>query len=193
MKSRFLLYISVVTLIVSGIFWAYQVMWHNGRELAKRNEKLAMLTKKLEIIQTKNINNTALQDRYGILINEFRALQKKIPTLESFAQVQDFIRDMADSSGVEIVWQQPFLEDTLPPIKDLLELNKQHIERYTVQVKVKGDFIAIGTFLENLINGDKIINIKKLNLQTEFKKGGLLFCDITLYTYIFSSNLKEST
>ena len=93
---------------------------------------------------------------------------------------------MADSNDVEIVFQQPFLEDTLPPLKNLIVLSNSYIERYTVQVRVKGEFINIGNFLISLVQSEKIININELSFESEFRPGGLLICEINLFTYIFT-------
>lgn len=173
-------------LVFSGVFYAWQVLWHNGNLLALRSEKVDKLTKELQSISSISTDNTELKNRYGLLINEFKSLKNKIPSLESFANVQDYIREMADSNNVEIVFQQPFLEDTLPPLKDLIALSNSYIERYTVQVRVKGEFLNIGNFLISLVENEEVININELSFESEFRPGGLLICEINLFTYIFT-------
>ena len=51
-----------------------------------------------------------------------------------------------------------------------------------------GDFISIGKFFQALQNHDKIINLLKFNIETEYGSVGGLFCEATLYTYVFSEN-----
>ncbi|NQU67488.1 MAG: type 4a pilus biogenesis protein PilO [Candidatus Marinimicrobia bacterium] len=186
MKNKFIFYISVGMLVFSGVFYAWRILWHNGNELYLRTEKFDKLTKELRDITSISTDNTELKDRYGILINEFKALKTKIPNLESFAEVQDYIRVMADSNHVEIVFQQPFLEDTLPPLKDQIVLGNSYIERYTVQVTTKGEFLNIANFLVSLVECEKIININELSLESEFRPNGLLTCEMSLFTYIFT-------
>ena len=175
----------------------WQVAYLNGGKMSGNEKDLVELKKKVGIAVEKQKDYTQLKENYGVLINEFRELKKKVPSLESFALVQDFIRETASNNDVQIIWQQPFLEDTLPDIKTLLIKDNSHIERYTVQVQVKGDFISIGQFLESLINGDQLINVGKVNINTDFqKKQGQrdrLNCDITLFTYIYSDDIKENT
>jgi hypothetical protein len=174
----------------------WQVAYVNGLKMSNNQTDLIELQKKVDIATEKQRDDTLLKNKYGILINEFRALKAKIPSLESFASVQDFIREAAGENNVQIMWQQPFLEDTLPPIKDELVKEKSHIERYTVQVQIRGDFLSIGEFIEALINSEQLINVDKVNINTVFQKRSgqdKLNCDITLYTYIYSEEVKDHT
>ncbi|MBT3634860.1 MAG: type 4a pilus biogenesis protein PilO [Candidatus Marinimicrobia bacterium] len=196
MKNKVILYISIVLTFISSVYWMWQVAYVNGLKMSKNQTDLIELQKKVDIATEKQRDDTLLKNKYGILINEFRALKAKIPSLESFASVQDFIREAAGENNVQIMWQQPFLEDTLPPIKDELVKEKSHIERYTVQVQIRGDFLSIGEFIEALINSEQLINVDKVNINTVFQKRSgqdKLNCDITLYTYIYSEEVKDHT
>lgn len=196
MKNKVILYISIVLTFISSVYWMWQVAYVNGSKMSNNQTDLIELQKKVDIATEKQRDDTLLKNKYGILINEFRALKAKIPSLESFASVQDFIREAAGENNVQIIWQQPFLEDTLPPIKDELVKEKSHIERYTVQVQIRGDFLSIGEFIEALINSEQLINVDKVNINTVFQKRSgqdKLNCDITLYTYIYSEEVKDHT
>ncbi|MBT3682778.1 MAG: type 4a pilus biogenesis protein PilO [Candidatus Marinimicrobia bacterium] len=196
MKNKVILYISIVLTFISSVYWMWQVAYVNGSKMSNNQTDLIELQKKVDIATEKQRDDTLLKNKYGILINEFRALKAKIPSLESFASVQDFIREAAGENNVQIMWQQPFLEDTLPPIKDELVKEKSHIERYTVQVQIRGDFLSIGEFIEALINSEQLINVDKVNINTVFQKRSgqdKLNCDITLYTYIYSEEVKDHT
>ncbi|MBT3250485.1 MAG: type 4a pilus biogenesis protein PilO [Candidatus Marinimicrobia bacterium] len=196
MKNKVILYISIVLTFISSVYWMWQVAYVNGLKMSNNQTDLIELQKKVDIATEKQRDDTLLKNKYGILINEFRALKAKIPSLESFASVQDFIREAAGENNVQIMWQQPFLEDTLPPIKDELVKEKSHIERYTVQVQIRGDFLSIGEFIEALINSEQLINVDKVNINTVFQKRSgqdKLNCDITLYTYIYSEEVKDHT
>ena len=196
MKNKVILYISIVLTFISSVYWMWQVAYVNGSKMSNNQTDLIELQKKVDIATEKQRDDTLLKNKYGILINEFRALKAKIPSLESFASVQDFIREAAGENNVQIMWQQPFLEDTLPPIKDKLVKEKSHIERYTVQVQIRGDFLSIGEFIEALINSEQLINVDKVNINTVFQKRSgqdKLNCDITLYTYIYSEEVKDHT
>jgi Tfp pilus assembly protein PilO len=196
MKNKVILYISIVLTFISSVYWMWQVAYVNGLKMSNNQADLIELQRKVDIATEKQRDDTLLKNKYGILINEFRALKAKIPSLESFASVQDFIREAAGENNVQIMWQQPFLEDTLPPIKDELVKEKSHIERYTVQVQIRGDFISIGEFIEALINSEQLINVDKVNINTVFQKRSgqdKLNCDITLYTYIYSEEIKDHT
>ena len=196
MKNKVILYISIVLTFISSVYWMWQVAYVNGLKMSNNQTDLIELQKKVDIATEKQRDDTLLKNKYGILINEFRALKAKIPSLESFASVQDFIREAAGENNVQIMWQQPFLEDTLPPIKDELVKEKSHIERYTVQVQIRGDFLSIGEFIEALINSEQLINVDKVNINTVFQKRSgqdKLNCDITLYTYIYSEEVKGHT
>ena len=196
MKNKVILYISIVLTFISSVYWMWQVAYVNGLKMSNNQTDLIELQKKVDIATEKQRDDTLLKNKYGILINEFRALKAKIPSLESFASVQDFIREAAGENNVQIMWQQPFLEDTLPPIKDKLVKEKSHIERYTVQVQIRGDFLSIGEFIEALINSEQLINVDKVNINTVFQKRSgqdKLNCDITLYTYIYSEEVKGHT
>ena len=196
MKNKVILYISIVLTFISSVYWMWQGAYVNGVKMSNNQTDLIELQKKVDIATEKQRDDTLLKNKYGILINEFRALKAKIPSLESFASVQDFIREAAGENNVQIMWQQPFLEDTLPPIKDELVKEKSHIERYTVQVQIRGDFLSIGEFIEALINSEQLINVDKVNINTVFQKRSgqdKLNCDITLYTYIYSEEVKDHT
>ena len=196
MKNKVILYISIVLTFISSVYWMWQVAYVNGLKMSNNQADLIELQRKVDIATEKQRDDTLLKNKYGILINEFRALKAKIPSLESFASVQDFIREAAGENNVQIMWQQPFLEDTLPPIKDELVKEKSHIERYTVQVQIRGDFLSIGEFIEALINSEQLINVDKVNINTVFQKRSgqdKLNCDITLYTYIYSEEVKDHT
>ena len=188
MKNRLFFYISIGLLVLSGFFYVWRILWHNGNVLSERSMKFEKLASELREISSISTDNTELKGRYGILINEFKGLKSKIPSLESFASVQDFIREAADSNHVEILFQQPFLEDTFPPLIHHFSLSNSYIERYIVLVTAKGEFINVGKFIESLIHGDKIINVNELSLESEFRPDGLLRCEMSLYTYIFTEN-----
>lgn len=195
MKNKAVLYISIILTFVSSVYWMWQVAYVNGLKMSNNQADLIELKKKVDIATEKQRDDTLLRDKYGVLINEFRALKTKIPSLESFASVQDFIREAANEKNVQIMWQQPFLEDTLPPIKEDLVKEKLHIERYTVQVQIRGDFLSIGEFIEALINSDQLINVDKVNINTVYQsrsRQDKLSCDITLFTYIYSEEIKDN-
>ena len=197
MKNKVILYISIVLTFISAVYWMVQVAYLNGAEISNQEGNLRELKKKVEVAISKQKNDTELRERYGVLINEFRALRNIVPSLESFADVQAFIRETATDNNVQIIWQQPFLEDTLPTIKENLVMDQAHIERYTVQVQVRGDFVSIGKFMDDLISGEQLINVNKVSIKSDFqKRQGIqnrLNCDITLFTYIYSNDVKGIT
>ena len=128
-------------------------------------------------------------DEFKLKFNEklaaFDTLKSIIPDNQMYADVLESIRKIAERHKLQIISMAPTLVDIYPPLYRDMKLTSNHIECYPLQFKFYGDFLTIGAFLDDLRELKTKVNIASLKLETEMEHGGMLTCELNLYTYIF--------
>jgi len=193
MHKKKIFYSLLVFLILSTSVWIWAdwiIIGGKNREYKKRIDIFNQRFTELE-----NVSETypELKKMYDIKISDFDSLKVKIPNIDVYVLGLEMIRNLAEKQNVKIISLSPDLSDTYPAIKNHLKFTGKHIERYTGQVQLQGDFLSIGTFLTELLTLPMTINIGKIRIESELSKGEDLSCELVVYTYIFFDKVKTQT
>lgn len=192
LRSIFVLLVSL--LIVAVLYWGFTVLIVDRAQFKK--VKKARIEAENNLIRLKNerANYSTIKQTRDLQITSFDTLKIHIPFKENdrgsntYIESLDIIHDIANQNNIVIDVFKPMLVNTFPDIEVEASLLDKKIERYIVEVECHGDFIALGKFFQDLQNNERIINLLKFNIETEYGNVGGLFCEATLYTYVFSEN-----
>jgi len=112
-------------------------------------------------------------------------LKATIPTLDTYANVIEEVRKIADKQSLKIESFRPEMDDSYPALKTKLNFTELHIERRPIQLRVYGNYFTIGSFLEEILELNEIINIHSIQIETELSESNIISCDLVLFAYIY--------
>lgn len=191
-KTIFFAFVAILTIIV--LYWFFSFLVIDMREYRKINLGMVDAEKNFERLRNERGNYTAIKDARDKQVQYFDTLKVHIPLKEiskganSYIETLEIIQRIADNNNIIIDVFKPILINTFPDIEVEDKQLNQSIERYMLEMECNGDFISIGKFFKELQNHDRIINLLKFNIETEYGSNGGLFCEAILYTYVFSEN-----
>jgi len=183
-------YILLVVLILSTGIWIWVDLVVIGKKNRECKKQVEMFNQRFADLEKVTETYPELKKRYNTKLIEFDSLKYKIPDNAAYVSVLESIRDLAKRQNVQIISISPNLSDTYPAIKSYLKFTGKHIERYTVQLQIYGDYLSIGAFLEELISMPMIVNVGKISLETELEESYGLSCELLLYTYIYFNEVR---
>ena len=179
--TKFFAYTGIV--VIACILWAFFVFGANGGAIRDLKTQIEQLEQQFSEVEAVGHNYAGIEARYNEKLTEYDALKADIPNREAYTQIFGAIRELATRQNVQILSLSPLLEDSFPALKSKLKTTDRHIERYPVEFQIRGDYLTIGTMLEELLNLPAVINIGAVNLESELESGGLILGQIILYTY----------
>lgn len=191
-KSIFILLITLLVIVVA--YWAYSVLIVNRAQFKKVNNERIEAESNLKRLRDERANYVTIKQTRDIQVANFDTLKLHIPLKENtygnntYIKTLDTIREIAEQNDVIIDIFKPILVNTFPEISEDTNTIDKGIERYIVELQCHGSFLNIGEFFQDLQNHEKIINLLKFNIETEYGIDGQLFCEATLYTYVFSES-----
>lgn len=186
MRNRQTLFIVLTGLLVvafSGWSWAKFSVY--GPSIDKSSRELKELKTRLQDMEFIKGNSTNMKNTFEKTKMEFDTLKSLIPNNESYVNLLQEVRKLANKNEVEIISFSPRLIDSFPAIKTFLTKSPKHIERYPVEIRMLGKFKNLTTFIEEILELPRTVNIGRLKLESELLKTGSLSCDLVLYTYMF--------
>lgn len=191
-KSIFVLLVSL--LVVAVLYWGFTVLIVDRTQFKKVKKAKIEAENNLKRLRNERANYSTIKQTRELQITSFDTLKIHIPYKENdrgsntYIESLDIIHEIASKNNVAINVFRPILVNTFPDIEVESSLLDKKIERYIVDVECHGDFISLGKFFQDLQNNERIINLLKFNIETEYWNVGRLFCEATLYTYVFSEN-----
>ena len=72
------------------------------------------------------------------------------------------LKNKASRYDIDVTELVPKMEDSMPALKSYITINDETLERYEIDLKLKGKFSDIGKFLVFLDNDDKRIYLNKI-------------------------------
>lgn len=191
-KTIFFTFVAILIIIV--MYWGFSFLVIDMGEY--RKIKQGMISAENDFVRLRNErgNYSSIKDAREKQVQYFDALKEHIPLKEiikgpgSYIETLDIIQRIAKNNNVIIKVFKPILINTFPDIEVEDKQLNQMIERYILEMECNGDFISIGKFFKELQSQDRIINLLKFNIETEYGSDGGLFCEAILYTYVFSEN-----
>ena len=191
-KSIFILLISILTIVV--IFWFFSVLIVDRAEFSKVKKSRIEADNNFQKLKNERANYSTIKQSRDMNVMNFDTLRLHVPLKENpsgtntYIETLDAIHEIAIENNILIDQFKPILINTYPDIEVEASLLDKGIERYIVEMQCNGDFISLGKFFQALQNHEKIINLLKFNIETEYGSVGGLFCNATFYTYVFSEN-----
>lgn len=189
-KTTFIVLVSLLTIVV--VYWVFSVIIIDRNNYSEIKQGMIEADNNFTRISNERANYTTIKSTREEQLQYFDTLKIHIPFKEnvkganSYIETLDIIHRIAEKNNVTIIVLKPILENTFPQIEADNKILDQRIERYLVKIECNGDFISIGKFFEELQNQERIINLLKFNIATEYEIKGNLFCEALLYTYVFS-------
>jgi len=187
-KTIFFTFATLLTAII--LYWFFSVLIIDRGEYSTIKKGMINADNNLKKLSNERANYTSIKEARKIQVLNFDTLKVHIPLKEnakgadSYIGTLDIIHQLADDNNISINVFKPILINTFPKIDVEDKQLDQSIERYWLEMECNGDFISIGKFFEELQNQEKIINLLKFNIETEYRSTGGLFCEVILNTYI---------
>ena len=191
-KTIFFVFASILIIII--LYWFFSVLIIDRNEFREIRRGMAVAEKNLERLSKERANYRSIKEARAKQIEYFDTLRVHIPSKEnakgvnSYIETLDIIQRIAENNNIIIDVFKPILINTFPEIEVEDKQLNQSIERYLLEMECNGDFISIGNFFEELQDHNRLINLLKFNIETEYRSQGRLFCDAIFYTYVFSEN-----
>ncbi len=186
MNYRNTFFALVFVLLIATIWWVWADKYVNGQQISNHKEELAKLEKQFQDLIEVQESYDKVKVRHQSKLAEFDSLKTRIVYgQDAYIRHLESIRNLAQKQNIQISTLSPSMDDSFPAIKSKLRFTKKHIERYTVQIRLLGNFLTIGAFLEELLNMPVMINIGRITMETELTSAGNLACEVILYTYVF--------
>lgn len=195
MKQNKTIFFTLVTiLVIIVLYWIYSLFIVDLIENRKIQQGMLGAVSAYEKLSHERANYISIKEAREKQVQYFDTLKVCIPSKEqikgknSYIETLDKIQRIAENNNISIDVFKPILINTFPKIEVADKQLNQSIERYLLEMECNGDFISIGKFFKELQNQDRIINLLKFNIETEYGSNGGLFCEAILNTYVFSEN-----
>lgn len=183
--NRNVFFATVILLLLSTLGWTYYTFFIAGNRITELESELATINDRFNELSMVSESYDEFKLRFNEKVVDFDTLKTIIPDNQAYARVLDQIRQGAEKHKLQIISLAPSLSDIYPALYTEMRIPKNHIECYPVQFNFYGDFLTIGAFLDDLLEMDMHVNIANMSIETEMEHGGLLTCELNLYTYIF--------
>jgi len=189
-KTIFAALISLLTIVI--FYWFFYVLVINRNNYSKIKEDLIVAENNFKRLNSERANFKTIKNTREKQALSFETLKVHIPLKKnvrgsnSYIETLDIIHNIARKNKVAITVFKPELVNTFPKIEVSNKLLDKKIERYLVEMECNGDYLSIGKFFQELQENERLINLLKFNIETEFSIEGGLNCKVLLYTYVFS-------
>ena len=191
-KSLFFLLATILAIVV--LYWIFSVLIVDRGQFSKVKKDMMTAENNFKKLQNERANYSTIKQSREMQAINFDTLKLHIPLKDNhngtntYIQTLDIIHNIAERNNVVIDEFKPILVNTFPDIPTEASLLDKRIERYIVELQCHSNFLSLGRFFEDLRDHERIINLLKFNIETEFGSDGGLFCEVILYTYVFAEN-----
>ena len=182
---RNLFFTTTIILLLTSVGWFYYTFGVAGNRISKLETELETIDARFTELAMVSETYEEFKIRFTEKVVDFDTLKTIVPDNQGYARVLEEIRQTAERHKLQIISLAPSLNDIYPALYTEMRIPKNHIECYPVQFNFYGDYLTIGTFLDDLMELGMQVNIANLKIETEMEHGGMLTCELNLYTYIF--------
>ena len=186
-SAKNLFIILIVSILFTTALWAVFTIFITGRMTKEYQLQIDDLNRQFDELAMVADSYDEFKVSFDQRIADFDTLRTVIPNNQAYANALEEIRLVAEIEKLQVMAFQPMLNDAYPALYVNQKMFTNHVECYPVQIKLYGDFLTIGSFVEKLLATDHLVNIAKMSIESEMQEGGALMCNITLYTYIYVS------
>lgn len=183
--NRNIFFGTIIFLVIASIGVFYYSVGIAGTRITELESELAVINERFDELAGVTESYDEFKVRFSEKVDQFDTLKTIIPDNKGYASILEEIRQITEKHKLQIISLAPSLNDTYPALHTEMKIPKNHVECYPVQIQFYGDYLTIGKLIEDLLALDHMVNIANLKLETEMEFGGMLTCDLNLYTYIF--------
>lgn len=192
MNERLIFFSLISLLTTTTLWWVYADVVQNGSEIEELENEYAGIEKNFLILAEIEESYDDVKKRHSDQSLEFDSLKLSIPGFDTYAEVIQSIRGIASKQDIKIESFHPEMDDSFPALKTKLNYTGKHIERRPIQLRLYGNYMTIGSFLEEILRLEKTVNIHSIHLETELNKSKILSCDLVLFAYIYFDEYKKA-
>ena len=153
-QAKFLFLILILVSSISLFFW----------DRNRVDNKIKQFQRKIKNIDNQLISGSNIMDEIKTIEQLFE--DKKI-ALKSYhisgselANEIKKLNDLSKKNGLSVKNIETHSENTFPPLNDYLEDEKIPLKRHALSFKLTGNFLKIGTFMENLENNSSELHLE---------------------------------
>ncbi|MCF7826978.1 MAG: type 4a pilus biogenesis protein PilO [Candidatus Marinimicrobia bacterium] len=183
--NRNIFFGTIIFLVLATSGWFYYTVAVSGTRISELKLELKGINDRFDELAGITESYDEFKIRFMEKVEQFDTLKTIIPGNQGYGDVLEQIRQISERHKLQILSFDPSLNDTYPALYTEMKIPINHVECYPLQIKFYGDFLTIGAFLDDLLEMDKLVNIANIKLETEMQYGGMLTCELNLYTYIF--------
>ena len=192
MNERLIFFSLISLLITSTLWWVYADVMQNGGKIGELENEYAGIEKNFLILAKIEESYDDVKKRHLDQTLEFDSLKLTIPGFDTYAEVIQSIRAIANKQAIKIESFLPEMDDSFPALKTKLNYTGKHIERRPIQLRLYGNYLTIGLFLEEILRLEKTVNIHSIHLETVLNESEILSCDLVLFAYIYFDEYKKT-
>ena len=177
--------IVAIVLLIAGVCYLNVLSMEKQKET---DHQIDITIGKIQLFEKNNYAMSDLLDRYNGYI-------KNIPTLASFYENDNElivslnkIKDVCEKYNVELDKLSPRLTNTLDIPQNAISNLSVEIERYTIELLIRGNFLNIGRLINELSEKNYLINSMEIN---SIKNDDQVDAALNLFVYRSRPNLKD--
>ena len=186
MNYQYTFYAAIVVLLLSFGGWIYQDLYVYGQEKSVYRKELNQLDMKFHELSAVRNSYENVKIAYDRKVDNFDTLKLDMsPNNQTFLNLMTSLRELASKQNLTVPSLSPKLEDSYPALKTRLNLTNKHVIRYPVELTIRGDYLTIGAYLEEIIAHDKVFNLGRISIDTDIETPETLTCSLILYAYLY--------
>ena len=153
-QAKFLFLILILVSSISLFFW----------DRNRVDNKIKQFQRKIKNIDNQLISGSNIMDEIKTIQQLFE--NKKIALTSyhiSGSELANEIKklnDLSKKNGLSVKNIETHSENTFPPLNDYLEDEKIPLKRHALSFQLTGNFLKIGTFMENLENNSSELHLE---------------------------------
>ena len=181
LKTKFITLTATTVMLILGVIFINISVAIKKSNFEKKVQKLeSSLISVLSI--TGDLSEVKLQREKFL-----KDLSETSEKYESELAYLDNLRKLKNNAawyGVEVTELVPNMVNTMPPFNQYLTINKESLQRYELELSLKGNFRSIGRLLVLIEDDNKKIYVKTISInRSALTDPGIVDVDIVAYSY----------
>jgi len=161
-KTKFILGSSVLgLLVVVTIILNVTIATKTGR-FQQEYQQLESTLKQV-LSRTGDISDVKTQHEQWLI--QFVKNSDKYETELEYLRDLQTLKNRATGYDVEVTELVPKLEDTMPALKQYISITENYLERYEIELKLRGKLRNVGRFIQYLDTDNRRIYIKEISVN----------------------------
>ena len=186
MNYQYTFYAVISFILISVGSWIYQDIYVYGKEKSIYRKELNKIDMKFHDLSAIRISYEDVRAAYDRKVENFDTLRTTMSKDNSeFLSLLTTLREMAKKQNISVPSLSPKLENSYPALNKRLNLSSKHVLRYPVEMTIRGDYLTIGAYLEEIITYQKVFNLGRISIDTDIGTPQSLTCSMILYAYLF--------